>query len=408
MKIRLVAAAMLTLLSSAPAVFGQTTWTVAPSGPADFPSVAAALPVVAAGDVLLIAPGDYGSVTITKSLTLLGSQSASARPRFTVLRVEGATWIELYHLEANFLRLFEIPGRSRVEDLLVKAGTELRNTGELFVRGSDLRGADGSLNSPGGTGLAVVSTTQGGSRVQIVDSSIRGGNTSGDILGLPTPPGPGILLSLNASSQLSLVSTDVLGGSRLVASAFATAGPAVAVGFSGGRFEARGSSVHGLRGGATGPGQPLGGAAAFVDAAGIIQVEIGSNLEILGAVAPSVQFVPPRPYVQWTGTGGPGSNRSLECFGPAGDIAVAFAALGSLYDTTTIQSFGQPLTLDLNTLIWTASGTLLGQNLPLAFPVTLPPSPAFAGLALPTQAAVVSASDFSVKLTNGDDLLLSY
>jgi hypothetical protein len=87
---------------------------------------------------------------------------------------------------------------------------------------------------------------------------------------------------------------------------------------------------------------------------------------------------------------------------------VAFAALGSLYDTTTIQSFGQPLTLDLNTLIWTASGTLLGQNLPLAFPVTLPPSPAFAGLALPTQAAVVSASDFSVKLTNGDDLLLSY
>jgi hypothetical protein len=221
-------------------------------------------------------------------------------------------------------------------------------------------------------------------------------------------PGPGIFLDLDASSQLSLLSTDVLGSSRLVASAFLAAGPALAVGFSSGRFEARGSSVHGLRGGATGPGQPLGGAAAFVDAAGTIQVETGSNLEILGAVAPSVQLVPSRPYVQWTGTVGPGSNRSLECFGPAGNIAVAFAALGSLYDTTAIQGFEQPLSLDLNTLIWTASGSPMVQNLPLAFPVTLPPSPAFAGLALPTQAAVVSASDFSVKLTNGDDLLLSY
>jgi hypothetical protein len=200
----------------------------------------------------------------------------------------------------------------------------------------------------------------------------------------------------------------VLGSSRLVASAFLAAGPALAVGFSSGRFEARGSSVHGLRGGATGPGQPLGGAAAFVDAAGTIQVETGSNLEILGAVAPSVQLVPSRPYVQWTGTVGPGSNRSLECFGPAGNIAVAFAALGSLYDTTAIQGFEQPLSLDLNTLIWTASGSPMVQNLPLAFPVTLPPSPAFAGRALPTQAAVVSNADFSVELSNGDDLLLSY
>jgi hypothetical protein len=59
-----------------------------------------------------------------------------------------------------------------VEDVRVLAGTEFSTVGQLFVRGCELTGAS---NAPG---LWVSGGVLGPARVQIIDSTIRGGNST--------------------------------------------------------------------------------------------------------------------------------------------------------------------------------------------------------------------------------------
>jgi hypothetical protein len=54
--------------------FARATWTVAPSGPADFTEISAAIAAASDGDVILVAPGGYAPIIIDgKGLWILGS-----------------------------------------------------------------------------------------------------------------------------------------------------------------------------------------------------------------------------------------------------------------------------------------------------------------------------------------------
>lgn len=387
----------------------QTKWTVAPTGPADFNSIGAAVSAVAEGDILLLAPGDYGSVTISKALTLLGSQDGASRPRFNDLRILNSPWVELYHLEVQGLTVENVPRRSRIEDVVTTGRAILTSTGELFMRGCTIRGADG-VDQFAVAGLTLSTTFGSGpARVQIVDSTIRGGDAFGEVFpGIAGPPGTGINVTLSASSRLTLIGCDVIGGSRGDNVFFPIAGVALGSVFNAGVVEVRGSSFHGLRGGSLGPGLPLGGGAAYGGEQSTTALVLGDNVEVLGSLVGSVDLVPARPYAQWTGTGGPGSTRTFEVFGPAGDLAVAFFGFGTTYDLSSLAAFGSVLTVDLNTLLLQDSGVLQGQDTALGFGFSVPPTPALVGQALPSQAAVLRMSDFSLSLTNGDDLLISF
>jgi len=399
----------LVLLASLPAL-AQTTWTVSPSGPADFTSVAAAVAAASNGDILLIAPGSYGAVTVQKSLTLLGSQDAASRPTFTILTVESVAVAKLFHLEAEILRISNV-NRGHVEGLVVNSETLIGGARDLYIRGCEFRGAEGFVGAPSRAAVSV-GALGAGNRVTIVDSLIVGGGSADSVIGISWPGAPGIQAVVLEGERLNVVGTDVIGGSRLGAGITPGAAAALFAQMGGGTVTVRGSSIHGLRGGAAGSGQPLGSGPAvqvfpwFGSVTGPLLV--GQNLELLGTVGLGSTLVPAEPYAQWTGVGGPGSSRTFEVFGTVGHVGVAFIGVEFVYNTTTLSTLGEPFTVNPATLLLTPSGVLQGQDVPWQFAVSIPPIPSLAGVSLASQAAVVSPLDLSIRLTNSDSLTLSY
>jgi hypothetical protein len=381
----------------APVANAQTVWSVDPSGAGDFTSVAVAVASVAEGDILAIEPGNYGSVVVTKALSLLGNPNQAQRPEFVQLTVDGAARCDLAHLSIDFLLIKAVPGRSRVDDCLTSSYARFEDVQELFVRGSNLVGQ--SQPNQGEPGASVLATgTQ--SRVQFVNCRMRGGD--GWVYDLNSGAGAPGVRCLGADVRLFGCSlrggtganhpfgNDGVGGSALLVIS--------------GNAELRGSVTDltvGGPGDATAP-QSFG----FACDVGPAATAVSSGVSLMGAVSGALQQVADRPYLHWRGTGGLGSARDLELYGGVGDLGVALLSLGSRYDTSFQPLYGLPLTLDLGSLFLTQNILLQGQDTPASLPFVLPLSAQFAGLAVPTQAGVLSAS--GAVLTNGDDLLLSY
>src|SRR5215475_8711759 len=106
----------LALLLAAAARAG--TFTVDDDGPADFPSITAAIAAVAPGDVLLVMPGTYDAFVLDKPLTILGP---GAGPRPVVLGQSSVTAssVTLAGLRLQALVLSGVTGHASVDDCLI-------------------------------------------------------------------------------------------------------------------------------------------------------------------------------------------------------------------------------------------------------------------------------------------------
>ncbi|QDU65330.1 hypothetical protein [Engelhardtia mirabilis] len=390
-------------IATASIATAQATWTVDDDGPADFSSVAQAVSSVAEGDVLLIAPGDYGSVAVDKSLTLLGDPKIVEHPRFEYLQVLGAGEIRLAQLDAVSLYLSGIPGRSQVENCTTSAGLEARDVGELFVRGCDF---DSSLTFQpyAGTPGAFVWSTTGApaSRAQFVDCNLLGGRGT-----------PFDLTSGSGGAGLSTQGADVVVARCRIRGGDGTNGPfGLGVGGAGvqtfgGSVEVRGAPSDWIVSGSNDWLQAQGQGNAVV-AGGNGVVTLVSSISTAGPLVGEVDVVVPRPTLAWGGVGGPGSARSLELQGRAGNTALWFVSDQAAYDESFAPLFGLALILDPASSFASGLVQLAGQGQSVGPGFLLPATSALAGVVVSAQAAVVSTLDGSVAFTNGDDLLLGF
>ncbi|MBM3975952.1 MAG: hypothetical protein FJ299_03045 [Planctomycetes bacterium] len=376
----------------------QALWTVDDNGPADFASVQVAINTVAAGDVLLIEPGSYGAAVVNKSLTLLGSPG-SARPAFASLDFIGAQHARALHLQTQALTVINITGHAFIDDCVVTdLETQIDNCADVSLANCTL----GALPLAG-NGVDGLSLFQCG-YVQIVNSTITGGaGLSSSITFVPGAGGAGIRLE---QSKLLLIGSTVRGGAgqTLTAPLFAgTGGDAVLVDI-GSTAEVRGSNFDLLAGGLGNAGVPpfLNGVAIRAKNGG---TAVTSGVSTTGGFNGPVTQVTARPYLEWSGAGGPGSSRTLTAYGAAGSICVMFLATDSFLDTGFSGTYGLPLLVHPGTIFLSTSAQLLGQNLGNGPTYPTPLGSALAGARFLAQGAVVGTS---VQATNAVELMLSF
>src|SRR5262252_218274 len=95
-----------------------STWTVDDDGPADFPTISAAISAVAPGDVLFVMPGTYGAFTLYKPLTILGP-GAGPRPLVLGRSTVTASSVTLAGLTLQGLTLSGVTGFASVDDCVI-------------------------------------------------------------------------------------------------------------------------------------------------------------------------------------------------------------------------------------------------------------------------------------------------
>jgi hypothetical protein len=390
--------ASLALVALPPKAWAQSTWTVDDDGPADFSSISVAAAAVSAGDVLLIYPGNYGFVQVSKELTLLGVRDESQAPNLTQLSIQDCAAATVANLVVGSVYLARIPGRSRLSEMRVQAGFFASEVGELFVARSILDSSAAAMPFKGPSGVEVRSgVNQPKSRAQFVDCVMAGG------LGLPfdLSPGTGGDGLLIQRADVLLIQCSIQGGTGLDGP-FSAGSDGSGLVLQEGSVEVRGGPNAVIAGGPTGAtGGAVTGLAVAVPPGNPVVLAGGATD---GAIAGPVQIVPPRPYLAWIRTS---TTAQLGLFSHPGDLAFWVLSLGADFDVAFAPLYGLALTLDLQLLLASGSTSTLGGSQPAGPVFGLPTNPAFYGLAVPAQALVLDSASGLLSLTNGDDLLLA-
>ncbi|HKX46673.1 MAG TPA: hypothetical protein VJP77_08210, partial [Planctomycetota bacterium] len=382
-------AALAALCALAPGLFAQAHWTVDDDGPADFADVAAAVAAVGAGDVLLVQPGNYGPVTLTKRLALLGDPSGE-RPHLAALTVDGAASFELAHFAVGATVVRDVPGPSRIDDcelLGVVQHTGLIVDGAFGLIVQRTRVAPPELVPTGASAVFVGGT----SVVAIVDSLLEGGDAGADFAnGLEGLGGHGLWVDEQAYVVLS--GSSARGGDGDDLTGFA---PGVVAGEGGDGVQAWGGSVIDVRGSSDDElrggdrihwqfGPQLDGKALVAFGAGATY----SGVTLVGGT--STSFPPlaaPAPHLYVRGTSFLGGQQRVSFFGPAGATGVVGLSLGQTF--TAVPGFEGFLWLSPGALLQVVPLVLAGQETPANHVWDLPGDASLAGLAALVQGVVV-------------------
>ena len=175
---------------------GGSTITVCPSGPpaCDFPTIQQGLQAAAAGDTVLVAPGDYQGPIELKSHVMLRSSQGE---EITVILADTGPIVYAEDVVSATLEGFSIDGRSIVSGAI---GIQMLDS-QLSIKASRIhhfQGADATTAHPIGADATAV-RFQGNGRLDISDSTIEDIH-AGDALDLNGSVG-GAAVGLAAAGQ---------------------------------------------------------------------------------------------------------------------------------------------------------------------------------------------------------------
>ncbi len=396
---RLLALLVLTALSAA--AQGQT-FTVGGAG-GQFAQIQEAIdsPLVPAGATLMVAPGGYASISVTKSLNIL-SDSGGA---FFVgaVSIGPVTDFALVGARVNTLVVKGVTGRSLIEGCTFSKGPAvLEDCTELLVQRSQFWGQ--SACYPDGpvleaTGAADVRNA----RIVFTDCYFEGGDMVDEYPLDPELecaehyPVAGNPLVISEKSEVVLAGCSLRGYGY--PPPFWNPGPP-AVLVSDSRVTIRGNQNHEMR----------------TNTPEIVQMDTLSTLKVSGvtlvasgisvgqAGLPPAAQVPaiPEPFLVLGGGVRPGDAIVFELFAPAGAIIINGISLGEGLLSYPLGS--EAFWIDPS-LIWQLS-LLIGQGhqAPATLPATLPATPTLAGLKVGVQSLVVDGQN--AWLTNPLQLVL--
>jgi hypothetical protein len=379
----------------------QNLWTVDDNGSADFASVQTAINTVAPGDVLLIKPGAYGPVVVNKSLTLLGDPNL-ARPTFSSLDFLNIARFDASHLEATILAVTNVSSHALLDDcVLTTFETHFEACADVSVTNCTF-----SMPTQPVTGLHAVSLGNCG-YVQFVNCVLQGGAATAQSSTFSSGTG-GQGLILDASTAL-VIGSNVKGGPGqhlTVPLPVAGKGGDGIRADNASRVEVRGSPADVLVGAVNSVGQSAGQPTGFALRALNGSTAITSGVTATGGFSGPVSQPSARPYLEWSGSGGPGSTRTLQLYGSAGSLGVMFLATNSFLDAGFEPLYGLPLLVHPATIFLSTAGTLLSQSTGIGPTYTLPATQALAGATFYAQAGVLSGS--TITSTNAAQLVLSF
>lgn len=415
---------------AAPSARAQTQWTVDDDGPADFSDLAVAVSAVAEGDVLLIAPGDYGDVVTDKSLTLIGPTAPVAEPitfpfggpdptlpQLGRVEVTGAANWTMANLAMEDLALIDLPGRAWVRgcQIVGKAESPFFSAGDGLLR---LEGvAQAVIQECSIVGLTVSGLTYGadavvadaGTRACFVDCQIHGGDAmfSNEWEGVG---GSGLQVS---NSEVTVAACHITGGDGedsvqfFPFSMFPGQGGDGIVAESGAIVEVRGNVTFTVAGG-TGPSamsdwgnaiQTYGDLGGAVSVSGVLlDGPIDSGVQIASEVAP---------FQVLRGDGPAGSTWRLQAFGESGALGIVLTSFGSaLLELPALE--GIELWLDPGQLLEVSPVTLQGSSVGASLIWQTPENPAFAGLVYQVQTVVFDPFDGSFTGANPAGIVFGF
>lgn len=353
------------------------TWTVDDNGPADFPSLIAAMSVVADGDTLLVSPGFYNGFSTSKAVSILGKPGAQFPSIQTPVEVSGATEFTLAGFVMKSLVVNNVPGRVKVDACGIQGYQNLpaaraTNCPQFHVSRSTIRGGPSSLAMM----IEASSAT-------IVDSQIEGGH--GPDFQHP-PANGGIGLVVRSGSKVVLAGSRVFGGAAGFndSSNQGFSGSALRV-ETGTHTVARGLPQHAI---APGSASPFGTPGNAIESVGTGKVYVSgvtvSGAIVVGTPGNVVSLGTPEPWLRVTGSDIPGQSRNIELFGPSQGSALLFASLSpAVLNTPQLEL---PLWFDPSALVTVLPLTTFSSVTPVSLPVTIPVVPSAAGISLELQA----------------------
>lgn len=372
-----------------------STITVDDDGPADFTEISDAILAAAAGDVLLVEPGNYGPFFLDKDLSIVGRAN---QPRPNVagpILISRAPGFALSRLRLQAVTIEAVTDAGRMDDCRVRAQN---NGGQaLLIQGCaqiELTRSRVTGNSPNaGNGGRAGRVTS--SNVTTVDTDFIGGAGAVDVAEAPNNGGTG--LRVDGGSHLLFVRGSVIGGAaggavdpRNQTCSFGQSGRGLVL--AGATASLRGVPADQVSGGAPGPracggvtnaGLRLqGGASVVTSGVTINEVEQGGGGGTLTTATPF------EPYLRNNGSSAPGGNGVLQLFGPASEVAILIAS----FDTTLTNVAGVQDTLwfDPATAFFAGALVSAGPAQPALCPYTIPEIAAHSGLALRVQCVFTS------------------
>ncbi len=366
-----------------PMFVGASTWTVDDDAPAHFSSIQAAVSSasVVAGDILLVEPGVYGAVNVTKPLTVLGRAGSGEVHVNVLLQATGISTLTVSGLTLDEVDFAGVTARVFLDDCVIGGpsihppvgpGTvTISQCADVHLSRCVIRATFDAnavtisnsyatlvdcdvLGGPGSAGLSDGYPGGDGVRIENATLLMTGGRIEGGAEGggqVDGPAGHGIRSTASTLILRGMSTSEITGG------------------FVDGAFgDTPGTSVFMLSG-----GMVVWGGLSLPD--GIMNA--GSGIVKHAAV--------PEPFLSFTGSDTPGSLRQVRLHGPLGASAIVVASCGPAHLVTP--AYDLPILLDPNKFVITLGTTSLGNDTPatiLAFfvPVGAP----FAGLELHLQA----------------------
>jgi hypothetical protein len=360
-------------------------WLVDPAGGGDFTSIQAAIAssAVQPGDRLWIAPGEYGQISLAKSLDLL----ALPGQRFHAdqVLVQGIAGLTIQGLTARYLLIEDVQGRVELLDVevgrdaviagdptvaMVYGQTQIYRCPEVLMAGCLLRGTRQCY--PDYSTSPKTALVLEDSRVSIAATTILGpedlGVTAGVYFCTPHYPSPPALSAHN--TQLSLSGVTILGGASNMPGGWALR-------MDGGGLDARGSGVE-----LWSAGQAQTDPIAGTGATGVL-----SGIQLSPPTLPAWLSSPTEllPLLSAPALADAGGSYTIELWAPPGEPA---AVLLSAFPALDLQVLAPLGALWFDPLAPFASYLELGAGFvqPAARTFTLPSAPALLGSVITLQA----------------------
>lgn len=394
---RLPVSSLLALALCGPAALAQTTWTVDDDGPADFNDLQLAVDTAAHGDVLLIAPGTYGSVVAEQTLTLIGVPTNDERAQIDFLNARNTDALRLLVLDVDYMILADLQGPNYLEDVRTLEAAVFHDVGSAFAARCVFDQSQWGSVYTGPAGALVEGESDSPCHVEFVDCVLRGGTGWAQDLSAGTG---GAGLEIEWGTAL-LSGCQLEGGFGTEGVEFQDGSPGPGIKVFQGSVEVRGAAEHAVAGafqtGFWGSQQ-----------ANAVQLTVNaqaslSGVSLVGPVTAGTQLPGSRPWMRTLRTPG---LATLELYGASGDPAFWVVAAEPDFDESFVPSFGLPLTLDFNTAVVTGVVTLGGYDTPTSVNLAVPSDPIFVGLVFPMQSVAVDLQSGQARLTNGDALIV--